>query len=276
MELILIFAAALFGAFGQNIDKHLSNLKTTRKDYFYYMCVTMLPYSLIMVIIEVLNNTFYFDFNVLIIILIILAMIFRYIKQHTIMGCLSHLNPYEDSAYLSLGIILSFILDCLISVQNITVYSVSSIFLILIGVFCVADSKFKISELKKDIVIRIVTSTIISYITFFALKYITNASYLFIVNILLVFIFAKNYTFSYHKENSKIIKWTFIQQLCGFTTLYLSNTLITSSVTLSNYVRPVSISLLVIFALFQKTKSSITSKKILGIILIIIGTITIS
>ena len=36
MIIFLIIFAALFGAIGQYVDKHLVNMGISRKDYFYY------------------------------------------------------------------------------------------------------------------------------------------------------------------------------------------------------------------------------------------------
>lgn len=70
----IILLAALFGAFGQYLDKHLVNLGISRKDYFYYMCLSMIPFSLIMILIEYLNHQLKFCFNLVPFILLLLAM----------------------------------------------------------------------------------------------------------------------------------------------------------------------------------------------------------
>ncbi len=279
MIYIIVFAA-IMGTLGQLVDKHLVNLGISRKEYFYLMCLSMIPYSIVMLLIEFKTNNFYFDFQIPLVILIVLAMVFRYVKQHTVVGCLSHLNPYEDSAYLSLGIVLAYIIDVIIGSENLFIFNALSVIGIVIGVFLVSNSKLEIGQLKKDLIIRICTSLIISYITFFILKYITNASYLFIVNLALVILFTKTLLPPIVKRNksdrNKIIKWVFIQQFCGFGTLYLSNILINYSVTLSSYVRPLTILLLVIFPYITNKKIKPTLKQLLGVILIIISIIIIN
>ncbi len=276
----IIVIAAIMGTLGQLVDKHLVNLGISRKEYFYLMCFSMIPYSIIMLFIEFKTNNFYFDFQIPLVILIVLAMLFRYVKQHTIVGCLSHLNPYEDSAYLSLGIVLAYLIDVVIGSENLFIFNILSIIGIVIGVFFVSNSKLKIGQLKKDLIIRICTSLIISYITFYVLNYVTNATYLFIVNLGLVILFTKTLFPPILKRNkmdrNKIIKWVFIQQFCGFGALYLSNMLINYSVTLSSYVRPLTLLLLVIFPYIINKKTKPTLKQFLGVILIIVSIIVIN
>ena len=142
----IVILAGIFGAIGQYLDKYLVNKGITRNDYFYYMCLTMIPFSLIMVIIEYFNNQLRFELNIIAFILLIVAMFLRYKKQHTIVGCLKYLNPYEDSAYLTLGIIIAFIIDSILGIEKIDVFSVLSILLTVVGVFAISNSKLKIKN----------------------------------------------------------------------------------------------------------------------------------
>lgn len=268
----IVILAGIFGAIGQYLDKYLVNKGITRNDYFYYMCLTMIPFSLIMVIIEYFNNQLRFELNIIAFILLIVAMFLRYKKQHTIVGCLKYLNPYEDSAYLTLGIIIAFIIDSILGIEKIDVFSVLSILLTVVGVFAISNSKLKIKNLQKDLIMRIVTSLLMSYVTHFILQYWSNAVFLLVMNLLLTIIFSKNYDFKYHIQQKNIIKWVLIQQLFGFSSLYLSNYLASNSVTLSSYVRPTSIIIVVIIAMFFKDKERRPNlKQIIGIIFVVIG-----
>lgn len=272
MLIILIISAALFGAIGQYIDKHLVNMGISRKDYFYYMCLSMLPFAGIMIAIEVATNQFKFSFEIIPILLLVVAMFLRYNKQKTIVGCLTHLNPYEDSAYLTLGLLIAFIIDVLLGIQSLRIISVISIILTIVGVFLIANAKLKIKSLRLDILIRIATSLLMGYVTHYILNYWSNAMFLFVLNLLLTLIFSKDYKFNYYKKQNNIIKWVFIQQAFGFTSLYLSNILMSNSVTLSNYVRPTSIIIVLLIALMFKDKEKRpTIKQIFGIILIVTG-----
>ena len=268
----VVILAGIFGAIGQYLDKHLVNLGISRKDYFYYMCLTMIPFSIIMVITEYYTGQLKFELSFIPIILLLVAMFLRFKKQHTIVGCLKYLNPYEDSAYLTLSIIIAFIIDVILGIESLGLISVLSVLLTVIGVFTIANSKLKIKNLQKDLLIRILTSLLMSYVTHFMLQYWSNAVFLLILNLFLTVIFSKGYNLRYHKENKKIIKWVLLQQVFGFGSLYLSNYLSANSVTLSSYVRPTSIIAVVIIAMFFKDKQKKpTIKQILGIILVIIG-----
>ena len=268
----IVILAGTFGAIGQYLDKHLVNIGISRKDYFYYMCLSMIPFAIIMVIIEYYTNQLRFEFGIIPILLLIFAMFLRYKKQHTIVGCLKYLNPYEESAYLTLSIIIAYIIDIVLGIENLGIISVLSILLTVIGVFVISNSKIKIKNLQKDLFVRIITSLLMSYVTHFILQYWSNAVFILILNLLLTIIFSKDYNFKYHKKHKKIIKWIFAQQVFGFCALYLSNYLSSNSVTLSSYVRPTSIIVVVIISMFFKDKDKRpTLKQILGIILVVTG-----
>ena len=199
-------------------------------------------------------------------------MLFRYKKQSSVVLCLKHLNPYEDAAYLSLGIIIAFIIDVILKVETFKYMSFLSIILTITGVFIISNSKLRIKNLKKDLIIRIISSLIMSYITHYILKYFSIAVFMFLLNLFLTIIFSKNYSFKYHLDNIKLIKLVFIEQIFGFSSLYLSNYLSSKSVTLSTYVKPSTIIVIVIISLFFKDKNKKpTLTQLFGSLLVIIG-----
>ena len=270
--LYIVILAGIFGAIGQYIDKHLVNKGITRKDYFYYMCLSMVPFSIIMGIIEYLTNQLKFELNIIPFILLIIAMFLRYKKQHTIVGCLKYLNPYEESAYLTLGIIIAFVIDVILGIESIHLFSILSILLTVFGVFAIANSKLKIKNLQQDLMIRIIASLLMSYVTHYMLQYWSNAVFILIMNLLLTILFSKGYNFEYHKNQKNIIKWVFVQQTFGFCALYMSNYLASNSVTLSSYVRPTSIIVVAIIAMFFKKKDKKPNiRQIIGILLVVLG-----
>ncbi len=277
MIVFLIIFAALFGAIAQYIDKHLVNMGISRKDYFYYMCLSMIPFSIVMIIIEIVTKQFKFTFEIIPFILLLMAMILRYNKQKTVVGCLTYLNPYEDSAYLSLGLFISFIIDVILGIQMLKVISFISIVITIIGVFLIANSKLKIKNLRLDILVRITTSLLMGYVTHYILIYWSNAMFIFILNLFLTLLFCKDYNFKYYKKTKSILKLCFVQQAFGFSEVYLSNILISSSVTLSNYVKPTSIIIVLIIAMFFKNKEKRpTMKQVVGISLVVSGIFLIS
>ena len=275
--LLIILIASLMGTITNYLDKYLVNLGITKKDYFYYICFSTIPFSLIMILFEYLNHSLKFNLSIIPILLLILAMYFRYLKQNSIVGCLKYLKPYEDSAYLSLNLIIAFLIDVILKIERFKFISLISIILTILGVFLIANSKLKIKNLQKDLIKRILTSLIMNYLTHYILNYWSIAPFMLLLNFLLVIIFTRDYSIKYHRENKKIIKWVFIEQVFGFTSLYLSNYLTRVSVMLSTYVRPITIVLVLLISLFLKDKKKRPSlKEILGIILVILGIILIT
>lgn len=219
------------------------------------MCLSMIPFSIIMIIIEIYTNNFKLELSITPIILLILAMYVRYKKQHTIVGCLTLLNPYESVTYMSLGIILAFVIDSVLGIKQFNVITLASIILTLMGVFTLADVKLRAKSLQKDLIIRIICDVAMGYITHYILKYWSNASFIFILNLLLTLIFSKGYTMEYHKKNKEILKWVFIQQTFGFCSTYLNNYLSSNSVVLSSFTKPVSIVLTILVAFVMKNST---------------------
>lgn len=43
------------------VDKHLMNLGISGKDYFYYMCFSMIPFSFIVIIVKIILGQFKFE-----------------------------------------------------------------------------------------------------------------------------------------------------------------------------------------------------------------------
>ena len=275
--LFIILIASLMNAITTYLDKYLVNLGITKKDYFYYICLSTIPFSLFLIFLEYLNHSLRFTFNIIPILLLILAMYFRYLKQNSIVGCLKYLKPYEDSAYLSLNLIIAFLIDVILKIEKFKFISLISILLTILGVFLIANSKLKIRNLQKDLIKRILTSLIMNYLTHYILTYWSTAPFMLLMNFLLVLIFSKNYKVKYHIEHKKIINWVFIEQIFGFTALYLSNYLSRISVTKSIYIRPISIVLVLVISMFLKDKKKRPNlKEILGIILVILGIILVT
>ncbi len=101
--IVIVILNAFISTIAQYIDKHLvGKCGITRKDYFYYMCLSMIPFAVIMLVIEIINETAKFDFSLIPIGLLIIAMFLRYNKQQAVQGTVKYLNPYEVSTYLSL------------------------------------------------------------------------------------------------------------------------------------------------------------------------------
>ena len=268
----IVIITALISTVATYIDKHLINKGISRKDYFYYMCLSMIPFSIIMIVVDCFRGEIKIELNIISIALLLVAMFLRYKKQHTIVGCLRHLNPYESVTYMTLGIILAFIIDTLIGAKNFEVKTIISIVVTLVGVFMLADTKLKIKSLQKDLIIRIICEVGLGYVAHYMLKYWTNSIYILILNLMLTLIFSKGYNIKYHKKNKNIIKWVFLQQLFGFFTVYLGNYISSTSVMIYQYIRPVTIVMTIMVAFIIKNidrKPKI--KDLISVILVALG-----
>lgn len=170
------------------------------------------------------------------------------------------------------GVILAFIIDSILGIKEFSIITLVSIFLTLLGVFILADVKLKIKELRRDLLVRIVCEVALGYVAHYMLKYWSNAVYILLLNLCLTVLFSKGYTFKYHKKHKRIIKWVFLQQTFGFFTIYLGNYLSTNSVTLYQYVRPVTIVFTIFVAFMLKNIDRKPKlKDLLAVILVAIG-----
>ncbi len=110
------------------------------------------------------------------------------------------------------------------------------------------------------------------YVAHYILKYWSNAIYILLLNLSLTILFSKGYTWKYHKERKNIIKWVFIQQSFGFFTVYLGNYLSSNSVTLYQFVKPITIVLTIIMAYFMKTQEKKPKlKDLFAVFLVAVG-----
>ncbi|MBQ9013043.1 MAG: hypothetical protein IJ094_05690 [Bacilli bacterium] len=269
---IIMIITSIVSVIALYIDKHLLNIGITRKDYFYYMCLSMIPFSLVTLVIEYLRGDIRFDFSIIPFIILIFAMLFRYYKQFAYAGTVKSLTPYENMAYTSLGIVLAFIIDIILKNRDFNYFSFLAIILTIIGVFLLSNNRLRSNGLKKDLVIRIVGNVILGFIANIMLRYWSNAMYILLLNLFLTMFFSKDYTIKYHIKNKKIIKWVFIQQTFGFTYVYLFNYLSSISITTSNFVAPIVIMLLFLIALISKKNDKrIKFKDFISMILICIG-----
>lgn len=277
-EIITIMAiTSIFNVISLHIDKHLLNIGINRKDYFYYMCLSMIPFALITLVIEIVFGNFKFSCNIIPFLLLMLSMCFRYYKQLAHAGTTKKLEPYENLAYMSLGIILAFIIDILLKIRTFNCINIVAIILTLVGVFCLSNKNINDSRLKKELVIRIIGNVILGFIANIVLRYWSNAIYILLLNLFLTLYFSRDYTINYHKNRKKIIKWVFIQQIFGFIYTYLFNYLSSISITTSNFVTPITIMISFILTLFLKEiKTKPKLKDFISLILISLGVLLIN
>jgi len=242
--------AALFWSVQSFAEKRTVNINPSRRDFFYYCCLFLIPFAAIMVFI----TPFYFNFNYWLIPIFAAAVLFRYGKMAAIVSTMKHLVPYESEAYMCLGIIFAYVVDCLIGIKAFSFWGVFSIAVTLSGVFLIADVKLKIKNLQKGIIIRILCDVGLAYCTRYALLYCSNALFILLLNLIIVLIFSWKYKLSDHKQNLPVIKLVIIQQFLGFIVLFLGNIVTQQSVTAYSFIRPIELALCILISIFVKNK----------------------
>jgi len=252
----LVVLSSLFWAVQSFAEKRTVSAGPSRRDFFYYSCLFLIPFAAIMVFVTPLN----FNFNYWLIPIFAAAVLFRYGKMAAIVVTMKHLVPYESEAYMCLGIILAYILDCLIGIKVFSLFGVLSIAVTLLGVFLIADIKLKIKNLQKGIIVRIICDVGLAYCTRYALLYCSNALFILLLNLLIVLIFSWKYKLSAHKGNLPVIKLVIIQQFLGFIVLFLSNMVTQQSVTAYSFIRPIELAVCILIAMFVKNKSLLYGK----------------
>ena len=271
---ILIFVTAFLNSVVCYVDKSIMNKGVTKKEYFYYTCLTMLPFAISMIIFKATTGSLKFSIGIVPFLLLALAMFLRYKKQFAIAGMSRALKPFENVCYMSLGLLLAYLVDLLIGLKHFNLVAVSSILITLIGVFSLAGVKLKLKSLRRDLMVRIACEIGLGYVAHFILSYWSNELYILFNNLLLVILFQQKS--SKKKPDKKIIGMFFLQQLFGFGYIYLYNYLSSFSVTTSSFVKPVTILVTVIISFFMGKKTMPTIKDLAAILMIIIGVILIN
>ncbi len=271
---ILIFVTAFLNSVVCYVDKSIMNKGVTKKEYFYYTCLTMLPFAISMIIFKATTGSLKFSIGIVPFLLLALAMFLRYKKQFAIAGMSRALKPFENVCYMSLGLLLAYLVDLLIGLKHFNLVAVSSIIITLIGVFTLAGVKLKLKSLRRDLIVRITCEIGLGYVAHFILSYWSNELYILFNNLLLV-ILCKQKS-SNKKTDKKTIGMFFVQQLFGFGYIYLYNYLSSFSVTTSSFVKPVTILVTVIISFFMGKKAMPTIKNLIAILMIIIGVILIN
>lgn len=268
--ILYIFIAALFRTIDTFIDKILTQKGITRFDYFFYMCVSMLPFAAVMMFFEPLM----FEFKLIPLLLLGAAAFLRYYQQHAVVGMVRKLEPYQYQTYLTIGIVFTYIIDCFLGTRIFGWQNITSIVLVLSGVLLIGKFKLELNDLNKDVLIRVLCGILQGYVTFYILKYWSNAFYIFSLNLTLTLPFIKRYNNEKHGNRGEIIKWVFLQQTFGFIAVYITNLLMSQSVTLGVYVVPMAIVLAIIFSVFKNYSGKrLNLKEIIAILMVIIGVI---
>lgn len=254
----MLFAAltALVLAAQSYTEKKTVSSGVSRQDFFFYACLCLLPFAVVMLFL----TPFYFEFSYVFIIVMLVSLILRYGKMTTLFSTIEYLAPFESEAYMCLGVILAYITDCIVGIKTFSHWGILSIAITLPGVFLISDVKLQIRKLRVNLIIRIICDLGLGYCARYALIYCSNALYILILNLIIVLVFCWRYKPNYHKEKFGIIKLVAIQQFLGFLCLYFGNIVTQLSVTAYAFIRPMSLALCVIIAFFYKNKTVLGGK----------------
>ena len=264
----MLYAAftSIFYAVQSYAEKRTVSSGVSRRDFFFYSCLCLIPFAAVMMII----TPFYFEFSYVFVLILIVSVVLRYGKMTAIVSTVEHLAPYESEAYMCLGVIIAYIIDCVIGIKTFSYWGILSVILALFGVFLIADIKLRIKRFKMNLIIRILCDVGLGYCARYALLYCSNSMYILLLNLVIVLIFGWKYKFDYHKEKLPIIKLVVFQQFLGFICLFLSNLVSRQSVTAYAFIRPISLAMCVIIAFFYKSESRTPKLKDIAAIMAII------
>lgn len=270
----IILLGAFLNTIGTYLDKILMDKGISKRNYFYFMCLTMLPFSLISMGIEAKLGTFKIEINYTVIILLITIMLLRYLKQKNFVSVFRKIEPFELKTYMSLPLIICYIIDVIFKIETFSILKVSSAILIVLGVFLIFQGKHSIKSLNKDLFIRIILDVSYSYVLYFILKHMSSGVFIFLMNVILTLIFTPIYK-PFNKENDykSFLGLVLLQQTFGFTYTYITYYLAETSVTLSKFVFPVALIMITIFAFISQKRKKPTIKNMFGITSSIAGII---
>ncbi|MDR0469487.1 MAG: hypothetical protein LBH09_05885, partial [Peptococcaceae bacterium] len=194
--MLYVAFASMFWAVQTYAEKKTISTGVSRRDFFFYACLFLIPFA----VITLFLTPMYFNFSYALVAILALSVLLRYGKVTAIVSTVEHLVPYESEAYMCLGIILAYSVDCLLRVKSFSQWGVLSIAATLLGVFLIADVKLQIRNLRINLVIRIVCDVGLGYCARYALNYCSNAIYILLLNVIIVLIFGWRYKLDYHKQ----------------------------------------------------------------------------
>ena len=246
--MLFVAFTSMFWAIQSYAEKRTVSTGVSRRDFFFYSCLCLVPFAAIMLFL----TPFYLDFSYILVLILFASIVLRYGKVTAIVSTVEYLVPFESEAYMCLGVILAYVVDCILGIKGFSHWGVLSIIITLFGVFLIADVKLQIKKLRINLVIRLICDVGSGYCARYALLYCSNAMYILTLNLMIVLIFCRLYKFEYHKRNWGIIKLVLIQQFLGFLCLFFGNIVAQQSVTAYAFIRPISLAICVIIAYFYK------------------------
>lgn len=160
--ILLILLSASCQTIGAYINKTLTATGISQRDYFFYMCITILPFALIMMFFEPQK----FKFGLIPLLLLCLGAVVRYYSQYSVVGMVRKLEPFQYQTWVTLTIILTFIIDTMLGTRQFDTRNLASILFTLGGILILTGFRLPEKSFRKDAAIRIICGIAQGYITF--------------------------------------------------------------------------------------------------------------
>jgi len=265
--MIFVAFTSVFWTVQSYAEKRTVSAGISRRDFFFYSCLCLVPFSAITLIF----TPVYFEPSIWLLPIFATSILLRFGKMTSIVSTMEKLVPYESEAYMCLGVILAYIIDCVAGIKVVSHWGILSVVLAIGGVFLIADVKLQIKKLRKNLIIRIICDVGLGYLARYALLFCSNALYILLLNAIIVLIWFHRYKLSSYKENFPVIKLVLIQQFLGFICLFLGNIAAQQSVTEYSFIRPITLTFCVLTAFVTKKESRTPSFKDFAAVLLIAG-----
>ena len=249
--MLFVAFTSIFWAVQSYAVKKTVSTGVSRRDFFFYSCLCLLPFAAIMLIF----TPVYFTPSLWLIPIFLGSVLLRYGKQTSEAATMEKLVPYESEAYMCLGVILAYIIDGIAGIKVFTLWGVLSVACAVAGVFLISDVKLQIKKLRISLIIRIVCDVGLGFVTRYALLFCANSLYILLLNAIIVLIWCHKYKLRSYSDNFYIIKFVIIQQFLGFLCLFLGNMAAQRSVTAYAFIRPIALALCILIAFVTKKEA---------------------
>jgi drug/metabolite transporter (DMT)-like permease len=187
---------------------------------------------------------------------------------------LKYLSALEFSAFSSLAIFVTYLIDTVIGSNQFTILGAVSILFVIIGSVLLAKGRIPFDKVGWKMLMRILCNVLRGYITYFALKQIGNVTFIFVTFVasgLLLLPFMKYFT----KEKITKADWkfSFTSQTFSLVSFIAGNILAKESATHYMLVRPANMVLLLFFtyAISKYKKQNLNLLQIIGAVVILGG-----
>lgn len=243
-----------------------------------YLLVQTLVITLLSPILFLIEP-FSFQLNVVSVIILVLIALFRALDLKTYSFALKTISPLEMICYLSVTIIMAYVVDMFLGITVFNIFVMMAIFITLVGTFIIARSRILKKEVSISIALLLVAVVAKGYLILWSTQYMSATAYLSLTFFITsVFLVAKN-----PKAVKQIPKYawkaTFVIQAVELVILYLGTILISQgSVTLNQFTYPATLfaTILLTPVLDRKLKEKPSKRKYVGATIVLLGIIVYS